>query len=101
MDVFSALANSGPVYWTGLAPVGNITLTSGTIGGLGKIAKAVSVGANATISPGGNLDNTYADYERHLNINLAATYEPREYIVQYHESDLDFVSRLLEAEGIT
>ena len=31
---------------------------------------------------------------------LQATYEPREYCVQYDESDLDFVQRLLEHEGI-
>jgi type VI secretion system secreted protein VgrG len=47
------------------------------------------------------LEGGFADYERQLTNNLTATYEPREYIVQYHESDLDFVSRLLEAEGIT
>jgi type VI secretion system secreted protein VgrG len=47
------------------------------------------------------LEGGFADYERQLIKNLTATYEPREYIVQYHESDLDFVSRLLEAEGIT
>lgn len=48
------------------------------------------------------LDAAFADYERELDIaNLTATYNPREYIVQYHESDFDFVNRLLEAEGIT
>ncbi len=31
---------------------------------------------------------------------LSASYRPREYCVQYEESDLDFVSRLLEDEGI-
>src|SRR5690349_592610 len=31
---------------------------------------------------------------------LTATYAPREYLVQYRESDLDFVSRILEEEGI-
>lgn len=31
---------------------------------------------------------------------LTQRYEPREYCVQYNESDLAFVSRLLEAEGI-
>ncbi|MGB3543182.1 type VI secretion system tip protein TssI/VgrG [Rubrivirga sp.] len=32
--------------------------------------------------------------------NLAGSYEPREYTTQYKESDLDFVQRLLEFEGI-
>jgi type VI secretion system secreted protein VgrG len=31
---------------------------------------------------------------------LQATYAPREYCVQYRETDLDFISRLLEEEGI-
>jgi type VI secretion system secreted protein VgrG len=44
----------------------------------------------------------FLDYERNLDVeNLTATYNPREYVVQYHESDFDFVNRLLEAEGIT
>lgn len=48
------------------------------------------------------LDGAFADYEREVDVDkLTATYNPREYIVQYHESDFDFVSRLLEAEGIT
>ena len=40
----------------------------------------------------------YADakYEKRLQ----GTYEPREYCVQYAESDLNFVQRLLEHEGI-
>ncbi|MEP2892779.1 type VI secretion system Vgr family protein [Tateyamaria sp.] len=29
-----------------------------------------------------------------------ATYKPRTYCVQYHESDFDFISRLMEEEGI-
>jgi type VI secretion system secreted protein VgrG len=33
-------------------------------------------------------------------VSLNATYRTREYCVQYGESDLDFVSRLLEDEGI-
>jgi len=32
--------------------------------------------------------------------SLTATYEPREYCVQYQETAFDFVSRLLESEGI-
>ena len=47
------------------------------------------------------LSAAFTDYERELTDNLTGTYEPREYIVQYHESDLDFVSRLLEGEGIS
>ncbi len=31
---------------------------------------------------------------------LSGSYPPREYCIQYHESDFDFVSRLLEEEGI-
>ena len=31
---------------------------------------------------------------------LSGSYAPREYCVQYRESDFDFISRLLEAEGI-
>ncbi len=33
-------------------------------------------------------------------LKLTATHPKREYCVQYHESDLDFVARLLEEEGI-
>jgi type VI secretion system secreted protein VgrG len=38
----------------------------------------------------------YADYE----IRCSETYPPREYCVQYRESHFNFVSRLLEEEGI-
>ncbi|PRP91510.1 Phage-related baseplate assembly protein [Enhygromyxa salina] len=48
------------------------------------------------------LEGAFTDYEREVDATgLSGTYNPREYIVQYHESDFDFVSRLLEAEGIT
>lgn len=33
-------------------------------------------------------------------MNLHGTYDPKEYCVQYHETDFNFVSRLLEQEGI-
>jgi len=33
-------------------------------------------------------------------VELRDTYEPREYVVQYRESDLHFISRLMEEEGI-
>ncbi|MEE9101893.1 type VI secretion system tip protein TssI/VgrG [Pseudomonas nitroreducens] len=35
-----------------------------------------------------------------FNLSLSGSYEPREYCVQYGESDFAFVSRLLEEEGI-
>jgi type VI secretion system secreted protein VgrG len=35
-----------------------------------------------------------------LRVSLSGRYAPREYCVQYRESDLDFVHRLLEDEGI-
>jgi type VI secretion system secreted protein VgrG len=38
----------------------------------------------------------YNDFQ----LRLTATYEKRDYVVQYRESHLDFVSRLLEEEGI-
>jgi type VI secretion system secreted protein VgrG len=36
------------------------------------------------------------DYE----LRLASSYKPREHVCQYHESDLDFLSRWMEREGI-
>jgi type VI secretion system secreted protein VgrG len=41
-------------------------------------------------------DNNFSDFETSLN----ETYQPYEYCVQYRESDINFVSRLLESEGI-
>lgn len=38
----------------------------------------------------------FADYQ----LKLSATYSPREYCVQYRETDFNFVSRLMEQEGI-
>ncbi len=35
-----------------------------------------------------------------VNYDLTGTYKPRDYCVQYRESDFDFVSRLMEEEGI-
>lgn len=36
-----------------------------------------------------------------INDTLTGTYDPREYCVQYRETAFDFVSRLMEAEGIS
>jgi type VI secretion system secreted protein VgrG len=41
-------------------------------------------------------DLSFSDYE----INLQQQHPPREYCVQYRESDFDFASRLMEEEGI-
>jgi type VI secretion system secreted protein VgrG len=41
-------------------------------------------------------DRGFQDYKLKLN----ATYSPRDYCVQYDETDFDFVSRLMEEEGI-
>jgi type VI secretion system secreted protein VgrG len=41
-------------------------------------------------------DRGFSDFK----LSLMDTYEPREYCVQYRESDFNFVSRLFEEEGI-
>lgn len=41
-------------------------------------------------------EHGYTDLEN----KLSGTYEPREYCVQYRESDFNFISRLMESEGI-
>jgi len=41
-------------------------------------------------------DRGFSDYQ----LNLQGTYQPRDYCVQYRETDFNFVSRLLEDEGI-
>lgn len=41
-------------------------------------------------------EHGYTDLEN----KLTASYEPREYCVQYRESDFNFISRLMETEGI-
>ncbi|MDF1718411.1 MAG: type VI secretion system tip protein TssI/VgrG [Antarcticimicrobium sp.] len=41
-------------------------------------------------------DHGFSDFQK----RLSDTYQTREYCVQYRESDLDFVCRLLEEEGI-
>src|SRR5262245_6971039 len=43
-------------------------------------------------------DNSLKNVAWHLD---RAQYKPRDYCVQYRETDFDFVSRLLEEEGIT
>lgn len=48
------------------------------------------------------LDEAFADYSRSVDMsNLTRGTTPRDYCVQYHESDFDFVCRLLEEEGIS
>jgi len=41
-------------------------------------------------------DQGYQDYR----LNLTGSYDPREYCVQYRETSLNFISRLMEEEGI-
>ena len=45
-------------------------------------------------------ERVVADNGRELSLRLQASYERRTYIVQYRESDYDFLARLLEEEGI-
>lgn len=59
-------------------------------------AQEVSDGV-AALNPGSsNSDSSNDDYE----IKLSGTYEPRDFCVQYRESDLAFIHRLMEHEGI-
>ncbi len=44
------------------------------------------------------LKQVFAGYD--VSYKLLATYYPRDYCVQYRESDFDFASRLMEEEGI-
>jgi type VI secretion system secreted protein VgrG len=46
------------------------------------------------------LEEGLGPYDRTFSNHLAATYTEREYCLQYQESDLAFVQRLLEEEGI-
>lgn len=39
-------------------------------------------------------------FSGNLTDKLSETYEPRDYCVQYRETDFDFISRLMEEEGI-
>jgi type VI secretion system secreted protein VgrG len=44
--------------------------------------------------------SVFAEYNGSVKLKLTGTYAPRDYCVQYRESDFNFVSRLLEEEGI-
>jgi type VI secretion system secreted protein VgrG len=47
------------------------------------------------------IKTVFADYPNAAwKLSLSGSYEQREYCVQYRESDFDFVSRLMEQEGI-
>ena len=47
------------------------------------------------------LDEVFRSYGNAVTVSrLRGSYKPREYCVQYGESDLDFVQRLMEHEGI-
>jgi type VI secretion system secreted protein VgrG len=47
------------------------------------------------------LDESLGPYSRSADVGgLEGTYEKREYCVQYEESDLDFIQRLMDEEGI-
>ncbi len=46
------------------------------------------------------LTESLGAYGRQVTLDLGGSYPTREYCVQYQESDLDFVHRLMEEEGI-
>ena len=47
------------------------------------------------------LEEALAPYGREVRLELEASYPTREYCMQYQESDLTFVERLMEEEGIS
>ena len=46
------------------------------------------------------VQSVFAEYQGQVKLELQGSYEPRRYCVQYRETDLNFVCRLLEEEGI-
>jgi type VI secretion system secreted protein VgrG len=47
------------------------------------------------------IEETFRDHGfEHYEFKLQRSYTPREYCVQYNETDFDFISRLMEYEGI-
>ena len=47
------------------------------------------------------IDQVFQDFgDGHYELDLQGSYDPRTYCVQYNETDLNFVSRLMEEEGI-
>jgi len=46
------------------------------------------------------IKEVFQDHGQSAKDSLTGTHEPREYCVQYGETDFDFVSRLMEEEGI-
>ncbi len=46
------------------------------------------------------LKEVFEPFKPDCDLQLSGTYPPREYCVQYRETDFDFVSRLMEQEGI-
>ncbi|MCA9607608.1 MAG: type VI secretion system tip protein VgrG [Myxococcales bacterium] len=47
------------------------------------------------------LSGGLSPYGRSVELRLEDTYEPREYCIQYEETDLDFADRLMQEEGIS
>ncbi|MCB9595843.1 MAG: type VI secretion system tip protein VgrG [Sandaracinaceae bacterium] len=47
------------------------------------------------------LSSGLSPYGRTVELQLEETYDPREYCIQYQETDLDFVERLMQEEGIS
>ena len=47
------------------------------------------------------LEEALGPYSREITLSLDESYDPREYCLQYQETDFEFVSRLMEEEGIS
>lgn len=90
---------------THITEVNNADGISTCVGRLEPRMALLSLGRNLAVFQNITVPDLVCKLLRQQNINqidlrLRATYQPREYCIQYRESDFAFINRLLELEGI-